>query len=884
MIPLRLVLENFISHVKSELDFTKFDAALLIGAHSGNPYVSNGVGKCLPGDTTLYDECGSPIQIESVVTNRINSVLGFSNNSVKPVRIKNWFKLGKKRTLKITLQSGSSLTMAVTHPILTPDGCVVADKLEVGQWVAEVRKFPCTQKNYNMSEEKNNFSKEIFWNKIISIEDCGYKKCFDIEVDTPEHLYIANTFIVHNSAVFDGMRWALTNKSRFSTKDKVVKRGKPLCKVTFEFMIDNEQYRIVRKLNKRSNLTDVGFFRKVGNKWEDDGLTCDTPTMTNRKIMEVIRMSDDTFVNSVYFKQNDISGFASATTSKRKEILKEVLQIGIWDEFQQVAKSSVKQFEDQRANLEERLKIIGDVTTQKKENQAKIKKLEEQMGASKADLEKMEEELDAQKQVIGGLETIVAQKGGFNLSDLKEEKKSLSARANEIKEKRKELTAQVKANNKILENEKYEELEEQLLNISERILKTSRIGGKKAREVFTKYSDDKPPVCQYSQADLDRKKEQLEIHRNTLNGLKQDLSNLKSVRPGKECPTCLSQIKNPKDIARRRRERKKSLLSQIEEAEAFVNDLTTSVKREQNAIDRAKEALVELERTELALSRKKSKVSDAARRNEVIQIELKNLRAAWDKLREEYDKVKAILDNVKGDKNIHAELDRAKVKHNGLLEGFEKARSEFLELSVQHGMLKGYGEELERRDSERSVISGQLSKVSREVDIYKKLVKAFGKDGIQAIIMENITEDLRKYANSVLKQICSDPMTIDFVTQKQTGSGSWKEQFDIRISVGSSELDFDDLSGGEQVRISIALRLALSQLLMRRVGSNVKFLLLDEVDQALDRHGIDALASAILNLSKNLKILVITHNEGMKEKFENIITIQKGASGSVLKQ
>jgi len=30
--------------------------------------------------------------------------------------------------------------------------------------------------------------------------------------------------------------------------------------------------------------------------------------------------------------------------------------------------------------------------------------------------------------------------------------------------------------------------------------------------------------------------------------------------------------------------------------------------------------------------------------------------------------------------------------------------------------------------------------------------------------------------------------------------------------------------------------------------------------------------------------LVITHNEAMKEKFENIITIQKGASGSVLKQ
>lgn len=733
MIPLRLVLENFISHVNSELDFSKFDAALLVGEHKGNPYVSNGVGK---------------------------------------------------------------------------------------------------------------------------------------------------------SAIFDSMRWALTNKSRFSTKDKVVKRGKAQCKVIFEFMIEGDIYRIIRRIDKRSGITDVSFYKKVGDKWEDDGLTCDTSTMTNRKIIEIIKMSDDTFVNSVYFKQNDISGFASATTSKRKEILKEVLQIGIWDDFQQMAKDSVKHFEAQRDNLEERLKIVGDVKSQKNDNEVKTKEMGLKIAEVDKELDTLDKELDRRKQLSSSLETVIAQKGGFDFIKLKEEKKSLSVRANEIKQKRSELREQIKNNNEVASNacEDYKVLQDKLFKLCRKVAKVSRVGEKKISEIVSKFNIEKMPSSQYNQDSIAEKKCYLRNHRDILSALKQELVNINAIQPGKECPTCLSKIDNPKDIAERRKKRKRLIKSKIQEEKIIIERLFSEITKEQNIVDGAKESLIELERTELMMAKKSVAYSESIHSNEIIQMELKSLDISWKKIREEYVKTRDILNNLKEGANIYVELEKAKTERDKLSSEIELLKKKMLELSVQHGMLKGYGEELERRISERGVINNQLSTVLREIDIYKNLSKAFGKDGIQAIIMENITEDLKKYANSVLKQICSDPMSIDFVTQKQTGVGSWKEQFDIRVSSGSSELDFDDLSGGEQVRISIALRLALSQLLMRRVGSNVKFLLLDEVDQALDRHGIDALATAVLTLSKNLKILVITHNETMKEKFDSIITIQKGPAGSILKQ
>jgi len=191
---------------------------------------------------------------------------------------------------------------------------------------------------------------------------------------------------------------------------------------------------------------------------------------------------------------------------------------------------------------------------------------------------------------------------------------------------------------------------------------------------------------------------------------------------------------------------------------------------------------------------------------------------------------------------------------------------------------------LECRLSERDTLLAQRPGVAKELEIHNQLVKAFGRSGVPAVILENVTEDLRNYTNDILRRISDKPMSVDFVTQKRTESGSWSETFDISVTMDDDVNEFDDLSGGEQVRVAIAVRLALSGVLMRRMGSSIRFLLLDEVDEALDRRGIQALADTLHILSRDFKILMITHNDTMKERFDHIITVQKGLDGSFLRQ
>jgi exonuclease SbcC len=262
-----------------------------------------------------------------------------------------------------------------------------------------------------------------------------------------------------------------------------------------------------------------------------------------------------------------------------------------------------------------------------------------------------------------------------------------------------------------------------------------------------------------------------------------------------------------------------------------------------------------------------------------IQKEIKNLATIFDRLKSEHDRMKTICSS--SDLLIKEKLDNILITIKFLSEKLNKLRAELLKISSESGNIKGRVKDIRCRISERQTLYDNRVPILENLDIYRKLMKAFGKSGVPAIIMENITEDLRNYTNEVLRLICRESLVVDFITQTKTDKGSWNETFDIIISGDNrSSDDFRDLSGGEQVRVSIALRLALSKILMRRVGTNVKFLLLDEVDQALDRQGIQALIEVIKSLSDHFKILVITHNDLMKDKFDHIITVKKDASGS----
>lgn len=177
---------------------------------------------------------------------------------------------------------------------------------------------------------------------------------------------------------------------------------------------------------------------------------------------------------------------------------------------------------------------------------------------------------------------------------------------------------------------------------------------------------------------------------------------------------------------------------------------------------------------------------------------------------------------------------------------------------------------------EKKEISKELEKSKKEQNIYKKLIVAFGKNGIQALIIENTLPEIEEEANDLLAKLTNNSTQIFIESLRDLKSGGIKETLDIKISDELGIRDYEMYSGGEAFRIDFSLRIALSKLLTRRAGTKLRTLVMDEGFGTQDEEGIDNLVQAIQSISEDFdKILIITHLESLKDVFPVRIEVTK---------
>ncbi len=188
--------------------------------------------------------------------------------------------------------------------------------------------------------------------------------------------------------------------------------------------------------------------------------------------------------------------------------------------------------------------------------------------------------------------------------------------------------------------------------------------------------------------------------------------------------------------------------------------------------------------------------------------------------------------------------------------------------------------ELEIKKKEKEKL---LTKASKQESIYKELAKAFGKGGIQALLIEMALPEIEVEANRLLGRMTDNRMHMKFETQRETKKGDVIETLDINISDELGIRNYEMFSGGEAFRINFAIRIALSKLLARRAGAPLPTLIIDEGFGTQDSTGIEKLKEVINSIQDDFaKIIVITHIEELRDAFPSRIDVIKTSEGSTL--
>jgi len=162
------------------------------------------------------------------------------------------------------------------------------------------------------------------------------------------------------SALIDAITWALWSKARARSDDDLIHLGQREMEVEFEFVVGQNRYRIIRKRAKGGMrragqailelqmATPQGFKPITGNSVQE----------TQRKIIDILRMDYETFINSALLLQGRADEFTIKLPSERKRVLADILNLSLYDELEDRAKGLAKRKEIEYGNLEAGIREI----------------------------------------------------------------------------------------------------------------------------------------------------------------------------------------------------------------------------------------------------------------------------------------------------------------------------------------------------------------------------------------------------------------------------------------------------------------------------------------------------------------------------------------------
>jgi len=663
------------------------------------------------------------------------------------------------------------------------------------------------------------------------------------------------------SALIDAITWALWGKARAKSDDDLIHIGQSEMEVEFEFSVGPNRYRVLRKrtsAGKRASQPSLDLF--IASPEGFVPISGNTIRETEQKIVDVLRMDYDTFINSALLLQGRANEFSMRKPADRKEVLARILALSFYDELENQAKNYVKEKELQHQSLNSDISRIEQQLGQKPDHEAELR-------ATQAALDTISNEVEKKDSALASLRR---SREAFRFKE--EEYKERGKRIEQADKQLNHLNAVAREHRSQIE--RYERV---LSSYSE-----SFAGIKTRLDELAKQEQDLEKRREYEK-ELSGKLHLLNSTNVQLEKEGKEIrEKLQLLEKGEaECPLCgtklgveerkrivanyESQIQDKRDSYRtnsgeiqKKEEELKVLGQEIRKLDSAITSERTRLERQSGALEK--------ERNEAGKSLPKEKES-----LDTAQIAIEGLRKA---LEEDIQNRKNLLTEIETLPRLEKELGEAEKAHRELREKERRLRENL-------GKLQESLSRCARLEAEREEKTRELRKVAETKSIYEELAIAFGKKGVQALIIEKALPEIEDEANRLLGRMTDNRMSLKIEPQKNTKKGDTVETLDIKIADELGTRNYEMFSGGEAFRINFALRISLSKLLARRAGAPLPTLIIDEGFGTQDSAGREKLVEAINSIQDDFeKILVITHIEELKDAFPVRIDIVKTGEGS----
>lgn len=682
------------------------------------------------------------------------------------------------------------------------------------------------------------------------------------------------------STLIEAVAWSLFGVSRAASDDDLIRLGTDEMKVTNVFEIDGVKYEVVRS-RKRGKSQSL-LFSDLTN---DKKLRGNSVKETQARIVEVLGMDYEVFSNTVYSPQKKLDLFPSQLPSKRKEVLSTILGIDGYADVEERARRLASDHERDAQALGLAIDRIQLEIGQETVGEEALARLEEEV----SDL------ADKSVAANSAVEEAVRAAG------------EARAKASFHQKLQSDLIQADQSLDRLRSQQEYAERDraEQLAGVDAECQRMSQMVQREPM-VTRAAAEVEAKIKTYEQ--VEKRLNQLQTEQATLRVqrdgyqrdievMDKDLARLRSklgqvTQIGSRCPTCYSaltedaQKKIMEDIvAEGTAKRKdydakaaqaKSVVERCAQVEAEVRGLANSVAQQgelRRDLDNFKRELSQIEMA-------KNQVQSAGARRQQVEESFKRRADEIASERTQWGGRKIVAEKSLGShayseaeaSQAEARIVAARAQETALANRRAQASQELGVLQARAEVCRSKGKQLEAdRVRHKEAVDQQF--------VYKELTRAFSRNGIPALILDNALGEIQSEVNDVMEKLTGGRIKVEFATQKELKTGKTAETLDIIVSDELGARDFRQYSGGEAARVALAIRMALAKVISRRAGKRVDLVMIDEVSD-LDQSGVDAFASTILEIGKDHQVFLVTHLENFGDRIPNKIVIVKDRDGS----
>lgn len=244
---------------------------------------------------------------------------------------------------------------------------------------------------------------------------------------------------VGKSTLLEAITWSLWGKSRAKSDDDLIHQSQEGTAVSFEFELEGNQYRVVRKRSKKKRgQGQLEFYIFQNHDWQT--LSGTSKAETQKKINETLHLDYETFVNSAFLRQNHADEFTVKRPQERKAILSEILGLSFYDELQKRAKEKIKIREIEKGGLERIIESFAHEIKNKEELKKVLKEKEKSLKEIENEVKKKEKE------------SVVLQEKKLFLENQKNQAGNLKQRIEENKKDILSLESEIKQDKKIIKS------------------------------------------------------------------------------------------------------------------------------------------------------------------------------------------------------------------------------------------------------------------------------------------------------------------------------------------------------------------------------------------------------------------------------------------------